>query len=183
MTIGFSSKQKPSHPIQLYADGGVIDKNPSPIGGTWAWILVDSRNDQVLDRNYGVIIHTETIPMSEDGTVTNNQTELFALLQGLSKLPIDALVEVRSDSNVSLGRLFRGWQFSNIPWWMKTSLDMQISRLVNWNQFTYTLMDGHPTALQLRSGFGKRRNVTSKWNVACDALCHLAADEYKERIR
>ena len=177
-------KTKPTHlerhyDLKLYADGGVIQKNPSPIGGTWAWCLV--QNDEVINKDWGIIVPTDVVTFP-DNQVTNNQTELFAIVQGLSQLPDDSVVEICSDSNVSLGRVFRGSSFSNIPFWLKTSLEMQQSRLKMWKDFSYTLLDGHPTKAHLASGFGKRGHPVSKWNVECDRLCNLASSNHLEWV-
>lgn len=166
--------------LKLYTDGGVISKNPSPIGGTWAWCLV--RDDCLVRRDSGVVIHTATISFPE-GLVTNNQTELFAVVQGLSQLCIEDVVEVCSDSAVTLGRIFKNFAFSNIPFWMKSALEIEKERLVHFSKFTYTQLDGHPTKAHLLAGIGKRGNPVSKWNVLCDKLCNEAAQRFlQERI-
>lgn len=161
--------------LKLYADGGVIQRNPSSIGGTWAWCLVN--DDELIQSDSGVIIPTDVVTFPGN-LVTNNQTELFAVIQGLSQLPDDAIVEVRSDSEVTLGRVFKMYAFNNIPFWMKSSLQIEKKRLKNFSKFTYELMDGHPTKAQVISGFGKRGHVTSKWNVLCDKMCNEAAERF-----
>lgn len=164
-----------SHPLKLFTDGGVIQKNPSSIGGTWAWCLV--LNDELIRKDYGTIIPTDVVRFP-NMLVTNNQTELFAIVQGLSQLQDDDIVEICSDSQISLGRVFSGFKFSNIPWWLFTSLDLQKRRLKRWNEFSFRLMNGHPTKKELEVGIGKRGYPTSKWNVLCDELCNKASHEY-----
>jgi hypothetical protein len=42
-------------PLDLYTDGGVIGANPSPFGGTWAYCIVDTADNQRVTCNSGVI--------------------------------------------------------------------------------------------------------------------------------
>ncbi len=57
----------------LFCDGGVIQKNPSPLGGTYAYCLVEQ--DKRVWERAGVI------GTDESGTpaVTNNLTEMLAV--------------------------------------------------------------------------------------------------------
>jgi len=87
----------------LYADGGVIRVNPSPIGGTYAYRLLN-QDEQIVMCNSGLILPEK---MGTE-TVTNNQTEMLAILESFEYIPDDSIITVYSDSNVSLGRLFRG---------------------------------------------------------------------------
>ena len=86
---------------KLYADGGVIEKNPSTIGGTWACILVNEAEVQV---SFGTGVITPN--RARVKAVTNNLTELLALIEGLERVPIDFSGTVLSDSNVSLDVCF-----------------------------------------------------------------------------
>lgn len=153
----------------LYTDGGVVLKNPSTIGGTWAWCLVE--DDKVILHDSGHI----TPKQMKSVTVTNNQTELLAVIAGLSGVRDDEIVEVRSDSEITLGRVFKGYAFNNIPTWILTALKNEKARLTNFKKFTYELMDGHPTQEQVERGIGKKGHVTSKWNVWCDEECKRQA--------
>lgn len=156
---------------KLFADGGVIEKNPSRMGGTWAWIQVGEDDNQVAC-GYGVITPAE----ARMETVSNNLTELLALLYGLERLPVEFRGIVASDSQVSLGRLFMGWQWKNIPPWMHEKYQDARKRLPFWNDIQYVLLDGHPTRAQLAAGVGKRGHPVSRWNVLCDKLCSQAAE-------
>lgn len=156
----------------LYADGGVILKNPSTIGGTWAWCLVE--NDEIIYSDSGFILPDE---LGTDN-VTNNQTELLAVLNAMINLHDEEIVEIRSDSKITLGRLFKNYAFNNIPDWMITRLDAEKSRLTNFRQFKYILLDGHPTQAHIAKGIGKRGHMTSKWNVWCDKECGRQAAKY-----
>ena len=68
--------------VALYADGGVIASNPSAIGGTYAYRLIRDDGHTI---GQGQVI--TAIDMR--GSVTNNQTEMLALLVGLKQLPCD----------------------------------------------------------------------------------------------
>jgi len=170
------TKLSKDNPYKLYTDGGVIGKNPSPYGGTWACVL--TFNDRKL-WEYSGYITPDQVDFPKN-VVTNNQTELFAVLEGLSYLLHNHVVQICSDSNVTLGRVFRGSSFNNIPDWMISCLDVQIKRLIHWKKFSYQLMNGHPTQKELEAGIGKRGYPVSKWNVLCDKLCQEQAEEYRK---
>lgn len=159
--------------LRLYTDGGVILKNPSPIGGTFAWVIVI--NDKVVDSEVGVITPIE---MMTD-LVTNNQTELLAAIHGLHNIAgMEKDVIVHSDSSTTIGRVFKKFPFNNIPDWMVMLLKREQKRLEHFRTFRYVQLDGHPTKQQLAQGFGKRGNPVSKWNVLCDQMCNDAAQKY-----
>lgn len=85
-------------PNQLYCDGGVIEKNPSKKGGTWAAKLI--QGGKVVRARGGII----TPAQAQMETVSNNLTEMLALVRGLEMLPDDWSGTVYSDSQVTLGR-------------------------------------------------------------------------------
>src|SRR5688572_24046577 len=101
--------------VDLYADGGVIQKNPSMIGGTYDYVLI--RNGKAIWQGSGVY------DPQAMGTpvVTNNQMELLAILLGLQYCEAAHYVvrSVTSDSQITLGRVFQGWSLKGIPDWMK----------------------------------------------------------------
>lgn len=157
--------------LDLYADGGVIGPNPSAMGGTWAFILVCRETQKAQVGESGVILPTN-IGVDQ---VTNNHSEYFALLKGLESLPDGWSGHVYSDSNVSLGRLFKGWATNNLPDAIVERGKAAISRL---GDIEWTLLDGHPTKKQLKEGTGKRGNPVSKWNVLCDKECNRLAKRF-----
>ena len=93
----------------LFVDGGVIRENPSPLGGTFAARII--QNGQVTFEHAGAI----TPEQAHVPAVTNNLTEMYALVIGLTFLPDDWVGTVYSDSQVTLGRAFLGWKWNNIP--------------------------------------------------------------------
>ena len=148
--------------LNLYTDGGCAGKNPSTIGGTWGWALVDHEDNlKKFDSGY-------VLPNLVGGDVTNNQMEYYAVLKGLEDLPNDSSVIVYSDSLITLGRMFQGWKNKNIPKEWIERLNTQKKRV---NILAYRHLDGHPTKKQLEEGKGKRGNLVSKWNVMADKLC------------
>lgn len=155
----------------LYADGGVIGGNPSEIGGTWAWRHVGL--DGEINSGSGVIAPRE----AGLAVVTNNLTEMLAVLKGLQALPDGWQGVVYSDSNVTLGRVFRGWKWANIPTWVHDLYRQQVERLA-WSSIDFVLLAGHPTAAQLAAGTGRHGYPVSEHNVWCDKACRRAGEHF-----
>ena len=149
----------------LYCDGGVIGRNPSELGGTWAFCIVENNVRKVESSGY------ITPDMAVTEVITNNLTEMLALLKGLAELPKDWSGTVYSDSQVTLGRAFEGWKWKNIPMWMHATYQEQRARLVNWDRIEYTLLQGHPTRAELSRGIGSRGYPVSIHNQWCDKRC------------
>lgn len=167
----------------LYSDGGCINRNPSPYGGTWAYVLVDDDDETIIQTAHGYVPRSHM-----DGDVTNNQMEFHAIIHGLLRIPNpENLKEVRSDSNITLGRIFKDWSITNIPDWILEERKLALKRYKtrNWTNMLmlkYTLLDGHPTQAQLEAGIGKREHPVSKWNVLCDKLCNDEAQEFLQNL-
>lgn len=160
---------------ELYVDGGVIATNPSMIGGTYAYLYVNEEG-----QTEGA---ASVVTAAEMGSpVTNNQTEMLALIYGLESLPDDFKGTVFSDSAVTLGRVFQGWKWSHIPEWMHKRFRAQRTRLVHWDEIHYVLLDGHPTKKQLETGVGKRGHPVSIHNVWCDHACGRVGTAYLEQL-
>lgn len=160
--------------IKIFTDGGVIKRNPSPIGGTWAFHAVMPSWDNYRNEDSGII------PGTQDNPVTNNQTELFAIIQALKWIPTKSLVTycICSDSQISLGRVFFGWAMSNISIDMQTELENELYRLSD-VKIKQELYAGHPTKKQLERGWNDKKNLpVSKWNVHCDEMCRQEAEKY-----
>jgi ribonuclease HI len=156
--------------IAIYADGGVIGANPSEIGGTYAYRLIKVSGEPIGFAN--------VLPGKPGAPVTNNQTEMLAIIRGLSKMPRDFAGTVYSDSAVSLGRLFKGWRWSNVPKFIHDEYRDQVMRLIFWDKISYVLLDGHPTAAQLAAGIGKRGHPVSEHNVWCDKACKMVGEKW-----
>ena len=85
---------------ELFTDGGCVKTNPSLIAGTWAWCYVV---DDVMVSHDSNIIYPKVF---NSNTVTNNQTELIAILSGLSFLPPDWIGVVKSIHRFLWGGIF-----------------------------------------------------------------------------
>ncbi|MEO7716279.1 MAG: hypothetical protein ABIY70_08745 [Capsulimonas sp.] len=159
----------------LYSDGGVISKNPSPIGGTWAWCQVDASGERLLHAS-GVVR-----PFMSDGQggrlpVTNNNTEMIALTRGLLSLPEGWSGTVYCDSKCALGWTFWGYKHENVPTPLIEKARAAVARL---GKVETVLLDGHPTAAQIAAGTGKRGQPVSIHNKFCDEECTKAGAPYK----
>lgn len=160
--------------IAMYADGGVISVNPSPIGGTWAFCFVDQHGQRV--RTAAGVVTPSSIDLD---TVTNNVTELLALIYGIEQLPDRWSGTVYSDSAVSLQRVFHCGALNNVPWWLVERMQ-RLRASGRLARMTGVLLDGHPTRAQLAAGVGKRGNPVSEHNVWCDTACTAAAARHRK---
>lgn len=149
--------------VAIYADGGVILKNPSDIAGTWATCHVDADNWRAWTAS-GVLLPSEV----GTSAVTNNQTEFYALLNGLEALPDDWAGRVCTDSLVTIRRFRDDAKLAGIPLEWRRRMAMTRGRL---GQLEYVLLDGHPTRAHLAAGIGKRGGPVSEHNVWCDHAC------------
>lgn len=169
------NEQRFENVAKIYCDGGVISKNPSSLGGTYAYRLL-GLDDQVIFERATVI--------TPDGmftpVVTNNQTEMLALLFALDRVDDGFYGSIYSDSQVTLGRVFMGWKWTNMPHWVHLIYRYQRERMKNWEGIRYVLLDGHPTKAQLVTGFGKRGHPVSEHNVWCDHACGDVARSFLE---
>jgi ribonuclease HI len=162
---------------QLYCDGGVIGRNPSTVGGTWAFRLL--QNGQLSHANSGVI----TVHESQMETVSNNLTEMLALVRGLQSLQPYWFGTVYSDSQITLGRAFGTWKWNNIPEWLHDGFEREKARLINFSRIQHVLLQGHPTRKELAAGFGSRGYPVSIHNVFCDQACNEQARKFLESVK
>ena len=177
-------------PISLYCDGGVIADlrlapepgklrpvyNPSYIGGTWAWCAVDA-NGVLLGRNSGVIPAVFTYEL--DG-VSNNLAEWQAAVRALEAMPQGVRIELCSDSEITIGRLFWNWSTAKgLPnTWVRRGLNAkrQLGGTVR-----PVLLEGHPTRAELRAGRGAKHGwPVSEHNVWCDKECSRLGAAYRD---
>lgn len=153
----------------ISADGGVIKKNPSDIGGTWAWVAVDAHGNRVFEAS-GVV------PAPIGRPVSNNHTEQIALTLALEAMHDGWSGTVYSDSKIALGRIFSGWREKNLPANISERSRNAVKRL---GRIETVLLQGHPTKDDLKNGIGKKRNLpVSIHNVRCDWLCGEAAKKH-----
>ena len=155
-------------PPQVYCDGGLIGPNPSPKGGTWAYVWVDDHNVRILSRSG--LVRPDDLGVDR---VTNNHTELFAAILALESVKAGQgwTGTLFTDSKVTrdrLSRLSRGMTVNDCPQWM---VDRARVLCVD-RQWSVVLMAGHPTRKELMAGRRKRNGLpTSEHNVECDRLC------------
>lgn len=151
----------------IYTDGGVVGRNPSPIGGTFAWCHVD-RHGLRLATNAGILKPEPALVHA----ISSNVMELYALIECLLALPAEWYGVVGCDSMITIGRVFDSWQLAQIPNWLIARLG-QALRHVDIEKCKPVLLAGHPTQGELDVGFSKKRQLAvSIHNVWCDAECN-----------
>ena len=156
--------------FDVYTDGGVIKKNPSTIGGTWAYRFVEGFP---FHSNAGTLTKTEVL----GDKVTNNQTEMIAVILALLDVPHDFAGTVYSDSMITIGRMSMGYKWKNIPQWMQDLHAQNKERLVNWDKIQWVNLKGHPTKKALSTGIDESGGrPVSIHNVWCDKECGRMAD-------
>lgn len=160
---------------RLFTDGGVIGSNPSAIGGTVAFCMQFSGAGQL---KYARAFSAKQLKVDE---VTNNQTELYAVILGLGYLFEEEIACIYSDSEITLGRLFKGYAMKNIPEFMVNKLSKERKRLINWHRFQSILLKGHPTWMELNNGISKTGRPVHSLNKWCDEQCSKKAHEYLQR--
>lgn len=152
--------------IALYADGGLILRNPSDIGGSWAWCAVDADGNRLIESG-GIV------PATEKRAITNNHMEQIAITLALEAMPAGWSGKVYSDSMVALGRIFKGWRVTNLPANIAKRSAAAVARL---GRIESVLLQGHPTKADLERGIGAKRNLpVSIHNVWCDQECSRQA--------
>jgi len=154
----------------LYCDGGVIQKNPSAIGGTWAWCGTDENGTRIVRRGGFVPANGRFI--------TNNLTEYIAATLALEAMPEGWSGKLHSDSQITLGRLFWRWRNKNLPTNVYSRGMAAVERL---GKVEPVLLQGHPTKADLACGIGKKRGLpVSIHNVWCDHECGRQAQLFLE---
>lgn len=153
---------------EVYTDGGIIGKNPSAIGGTWAVVFV--RSGELHGERSGVILPSD-IGME---TVENNIAETIAIMLALECLPIGWSGTLFGDNLNSIRRA-RDLKIKDaVPKFVKDRL-LAVRQTV---EPTFVLLGGHPTIAEAEAGIRADGKRVSKWNVRADKLCCLAAAEY-----
>jgi ribonuclease HI len=163
----------PDEIIALYCDGGMIGRNPSQIGGTWAWCAINQNGERIIERG-GIV------PAPQGQLITNNHMEQIAITLALEAMPDGWSGTVYSDSMVALGRMFKGWKQKNLPANIAKRSSEAVARL---GAIETVLLQGHPTKADLELGIGAKRNLpVSIHNMWCDKQCGKEARKYlKER--
>lgn len=169
--------------VAVYTDGGVIRRNPSPYGGTWAWIGVNGLNDPVAGAS-GVLPAPVDILDPYTGVVSskpvgNNVAEFLAVVEALEALPRGWSGYVYSDSEITLRRIFgdppAAWRY--LPAEVAKRCYRALCKL---SHIVPVLVSGHPNKAELAAGhtLDGRKRLVSAHNVAADRLCRQAGEEY-----
>lgn len=149
-------------PARIFCDGGVIGANPSPHGGTWCYVWVDSNNEAIKHKSG--IITPEQLQVEK---ITNNQSELFAAMKAMESISKTWKGCICSDSLITLYRITTSKSFKGIPNWMRLKV-LELRRMVKWN---IELVGGHPTKKDLAMGMNDKSRPVSIHNVFCDKEC------------
>ncbi len=153
----------------LYCDGGVIERNPSPFGGTWAWCMVGEDGSRI-GHGSGICVREDNAP-----AITNNLTELIAAVVGMELLPEGWAGRIYTDSIVTLYRIERREpgrpkaKMAGIPLWLVDRLEVARAKL---GAYEVHLLGGHPSRAELATGRKAKSGLPcSIHNVLCDKLC------------
>lgn len=167
----------------LYCDGGLLGTNPCAHGGTWAWCQVNAQDERIATGS-GLLLPSQVAPLPD---VTNNLTELIAVLRGMRSLPDGWSGKIYTDSQVTIYRVghykptSRGNLLKTVPQLIADEIPVQLARL---GRLCFVLLDGHPTAEQLASGIGKRGHPVSIHNKWADDACNeVKAAYWAEKAR
>lgn len=167
--------------VSAYCDGGVIGRNPSALGGTWAWCWVNPAGE--MTRSASGVITIEQARLHGLAAVTNNLTELLAAVEALDQLPDGWRGTLYTDSLVTLRRVDPGNQsptWNAVPEWLQIRVQGLHARL---GKFTVRLLGGHPTKKDLRLGFRPDGKPVSRHNVWCDEACGREAEKFRKKLQ
>lgn len=158
--------------VEAYGDGGLFSKNPSTVGGAFAWCHVGASGEYIREgRGY---VLPQDVGLD---TVTNNVTELLALVFCLEALPDGWSGRLYTDSYVTLCRVrqrepgsMKKAGFAGVPDRLRDRVFAQQSRL---GFYSVHLLGGHPTPEELIRGKRFKDDFpVSKHNVRCDEACN-----------
>lgn len=179
----------------IFTDGGVILRNPSEIGGTWAWCAVTQAGDHILESTGYLLPSNAPEDLAwcrmKDQYVTNNQTEFYAAMRALETMEAGWSGILASDSEITLKRverLIQGYRIDlPLDWALRTSV--ALNRL---GEIRLRHVPGHPTAKdlalgyvvkQFRDGHGVMRPKqvrVSRHQVWCDDQCRQLAKDARK---
>ena len=156
----------------LWTDGGLLTPNPSPVGGTWAFLRVRDGFHVPGGCARGILL------AELDAPVSGNTMEMLAVVEGLESLPDGWEGTVASDSMVTLRRMLAPLSpWSGCPEILRERYHAQRRRL---GALRGVLVAGHPSRAALEAGVGKDGVAVSRFNVWCDAACNRSKAEFFE---
>lgn len=120
-------------------------------------------------------------------SVTNNVTELVAILIGAAFAPEGRNIMLYSDSKISLGTVFCDFKLEGLPDCVLEQLaEFKRETHFRFNNHGYTqagpigLLDGHPNDTDLAMKKGHRGLPTSVHNRWCDYMCNIRKPDLAE---
>lgn len=171
--------------VEIWADGGVILKNPSPFGGTWAWCAVNDKG-QIVQSDSGFV------PAINSRMITNNDTEMIAVIKALESMPEHWAGTIYTDSAVTIARFKKIGsgnpelisKINHIP---RNVLARAIAARDRVGRVGFRLVKGHPTKQDISRGYkikkkedgSEKRIIVSRFNVWCDLECSRISLEHQ----
>lgn len=113
--------------VKIYTDGAC---KPNPGNGGWAALLIDLKTDRSKEI------------MGSVPDTTNNQMELFAILQAIDALKMPCDITLYTDSNLAVGWLTKASRI-NQPHIRKLCARIWAATLKNHHKVTYVWIRGH----------------------------------------
>jgi hypothetical protein len=161
--------------ISIYADGGIIGRNPSPVGGTYAFCCVDANNNRIIERG-GIVL----APKGKH--ISSPTIEQIALVMALEYLPEGWSGRVHSDCQVALYRVFKNWRTQGLPGSVAARTTAALNRL---GKLEYKLIAGHPTKEDLRRGWSSKKHhlPVSEHNVWTDDEANRQKQLYFDKLK
>lgn len=160
--------------------------NPSILGLTWAWVLVDDREREVA-RESGSLL----CPVEVKGRIWPAQSDLaewYAVQRGLQALPSGWQGEVATDNLLTIHRMFHSYPTRSIPpSWVSAAAGDRRRLMATGGLLTPIHLKGHPTRRMLALGHNGTEQVpgtpVSIWNDLVDKLCHQERLKAEEILR
>lgn len=147
----------------LFTDGGLASKNPSSIGGAWAWCFIKS--GWFIRTGSGILTPADC----DTTTVSNNDLELIAAIRALEGVGNDYDGVLWTDSYITLRRLINPKApLKGLSLWLKERL----RRIQRGRKLNVKLLGGHPSLEELRNGCRKNGRPVSRFNQWCDDECN-----------
>lgn len=181
ITSSLFTTYPPGHSVDLstttdlYADGGIIGRNPSISGGTWAFCAVNEKGG-VIAGDSGYLTPDEIgLPL-----VTNNLTECLAVLVALENMPEKWRGTLYSDSRNALVALACDGRRDYLPQAIQDRFTAALDRLgIRGRDQSTKLLKGHPTKADIYRGKTISGRPVSAHNVWCDRRCGIEAEKYR----
>jgi ribonuclease HI len=172
----------------LYSDGGVVQRNPSSLGGTWAWCATDQTGWRIIEQGGYLLAETGQV-------ISNNQMEWCAAMHALEAMPDGWAGTLVTDSQNVIDRLRYARKRlrepagqvlvpRNLPWPWYQRMVVALERL---GDLELRHVKGHPSAADLKRGYtvddrGARKYAVSDQQVWCDMRCQQESMRVRLRL-